>query len=149
MSQNILPNNTDRESLLAALAAGQTPPEIAPFIQVGRKAELLALKANISRVEAGGSCWCLVTGPPGAGKTQLLNIAGELALTHGLVASVSSIFAYLRLVIIDELHALLDEERGIHVQSLLSRIFSLVNNRPRLVGLSATIGSTTTAQEFL
>lgn len=49
----------------------------------------------------------------------------------------------------DEVHALLDEERGVHVRSLLSRLFDLIGHRPRLIGLSATIADPKGAQAFL
>src|SRR4051812_22725909 len=97
MSQNKLPNKTDRESLLAALSAGQAPPEIAPSIQVGRKDVLLAVKADIGRVEAGASCFRIVAGPPGSGKTQLLNIAGELGLRHDFLVVRATLTRTLRL----------------------------------------------------
>ncbi len=64
-------------------------------------------------------------------------------------AEVAKHFKHLELVIIDEVHALLTEERGMHVRSLLSRLFDLIGSRPRLIGLSATIGDPKAAQIFL
>ena len=61
----------------------------------------------------------------------------------------SKIFKHLQLVVIDEVHALLEEERGIHVRSLLSRLFDLIEHRPRLIGLSATVADPKAAQIFL
>jgi len=54
-----------------------------------------------------------------------------------------------RAVIIDELHSLLDTERGIQVRSLLARI-EIATGRPvRRVGLSATLGDMNLACEYL
>src|SRR5436190_1531738 len=63
--------------------------------------------------------------------------------------SIAKTFAHLQLVVIDEIHILLDGERGVHVRSLLSRIFEVIGKRPRMVGLSATIGNVRAAQEFI
>ncbi len=54
-------------------------------------------------------------------------------------SEVPTLFKHLQLVVIDEVHAMLDTERGIHLQSLLSRISYLIGHRPRTIGLSATI----------
>jgi ATP-dependent Lhr-like helicase len=43
-------------------------------------------------------------------------------------------------VVIDELHALLDQVRGIHLASLLKRLESASGIHQRLIGLSATLG---------
>jgi ATP-dependent Lhr-like helicase len=59
------------------------------------------------------------------------------------------LFKHLQFVIVDEVHALIEEERGMHVRSLLSRLFDLIEKRPRLIGLSATIGDPKAAQVFL
>jgi len=64
-------------------------------------------------------------------------------------AEVQNLYRHLKLVIVDEVHALLDEERGIQLQSLLSRLFHLTGHRPRHIGLSATIGDVRVAQQFL
>ena len=62
----------------------------------------------------------------------------------------ATMFAHLQMVVIDEIHAMLNEARGVHLQSLLSRGCSqLIGHRPRLVGLSATIGDPKEAQAFL
>ena len=54
-----------------------------------------------------------------------------------------------RSVIIDELHALLDNERGVHLRSLLSRLEHAVGRRIRRVGLSATLSDMETVKEYL
>jgi len=54
-----------------------------------------------------------------------------------------------RAVIIDELHSLLDTERGIQVRSLLTRIEIATGRAIRRVGLSATLGDMNLAREYL
>src|SRR6266850_4676698 len=60
-----------------------------------------------------------------------------------------AMFANVRTVVIDELHSLLDRERGQHVLSLLSRLFTLIGHRPRIIALSATLGDFDSARRFL
>jgi ATP-dependent Lhr-like helicase len=60
-----------------------------------------------------------------------------------------SLFGGLRFVVIDELHAFLGNERGLHLRSLLYRVATLCKKRLRLVGLSATIGEPRIAAEYL
>ncbi len=61
-------------------------------------------------------------------------------------------FARLEAVVIDELHAFLGNERGLHLSSLLSRLGEHLptgSARPRLVALSATIGDAEAAKAVL
>ncbi len=58
-------------------------------------------------------------------------------------------YAHLRFVVIDELHAFLDNVRGIHLRSLLARLAIATGTQPRKVGLSATIGDFAPARTFL
>lgn len=71
----------------------------------------------------------------------------SLLTNHG--GDAARMFAHLDFVIVDEIHSLLDRERGVHVQSLLARIFSMINHRPRVFGLSATLADVRPAQSFL
>ena len=59
------------------------------------------------------------------------------------------IYAHLRYVVIDELHAFLDNVRGIHLRSLLARLNIAARVTPRRFGLSATIGDFSPARKFL
>ncbi len=59
------------------------------------------------------------------------------------------LYAHLRFVVIDELHAFLDNVRGIHLRSLLARLAIATDTRPRKIGLSATIGDFAPARTFL
>jgi ATP-dependent Lhr-like helicase len=58
-------------------------------------------------------------------------------------------FGALRFVVIDELHAFLDDVRGIHLRSLLARLELQVNVHARRLALSATLGDFAEARRFL
>lgn len=59
------------------------------------------------------------------------------------------LFAATRTVIIDELHTVLDSERGIQVRSLLTRLELAIKRPVRRVGLSATLGDMDLAKSYL
>ena len=59
------------------------------------------------------------------------------------------LFADLRYIVIDEIHALIGSDRGNQVICLLSRIARLIGHSPRRVGLSATLGSIEVAADWL
>lgn len=61
------------------------------------------------------------------------------------------VFSGLRFIVIDELHTFLDNERGFHLRSLLTRLLAKTAQPAavRLIGLSATIGEMTVAQRCL
>lgn len=68
--------------------------------------------------------------------------------------SLAGLFASLRAIVIDELHSFLENERGLHLRSLLSRLNGYIatrsdGKRTRRIGLSATIGDVEVAREFL
>ena len=62
---------------------------------------------------------------------------------------IAGLFAPLEVVVIDELHAFLGQERGIQLQSLLHRLEVVLGRPVRRAGLSATIGDMGLAKEFL
>ena len=62
---------------------------------------------------------------------------------------VPGMFGNLTCIVIDELHAFIDTERGIHVRSLLSRLEYATQRRIRRVGLSATLGDMALARQYL
>ena len=64
-------------------------------------------------------------------------------------AEIPRLFAGTQAIVIDELHAFLDSERGVHLRSLLSRLELAVGRRIRRVGLSATLGDMTLANAYL
>ncbi len=64
-------------------------------------------------------------------------------------AELPRLFAATRAIVLDELHTLLDTERGVQVRSLLTRL-ELARGRPlRRIGLSATLGDLGLAQAYL
>lgn len=60
-----------------------------------------------------------------------------------------SMFADLEFVVVDELHTFLDSDRGLQLRSQLERLRAYTNDRPRRVGLSATLGDPAAAQRWL
>ena len=62
---------------------------------------------------------------------------------------IPTLFMSARAIVVDELHALLDTERGVHLRSLLTRLELAVGRRIRRVGLSATLGEMALAREYL
>lgn len=59
------------------------------------------------------------------------------------------IFGDLRYVVIDEIHTLTGTDRGNQIICQLSRIAGLIGHTPRRIGLSATIGDSKIAAEWL
>ena len=49
------------------------------------------------------------------------------------------LFSDLRFIVIDEIHALMGEDRGLQVLCLIARLEKLTGCRPRRIGLSATL----------
>ncbi|MBF0325549.1 MAG: DEAD/DEAH box helicase [Alphaproteobacteria bacterium] len=64
-------------------------------------------------------------------------------------ADMARLFAGLRYVVIDELHAFIGAERGVQMQSLLARLETVVGRVVPRVGLSATLGDLGLAAECL
>ena len=62
---------------------------------------------------------------------------------------INRMFAKLKFIVIDELHAFLDGERGVHLASLLKRLESRIGQRPRRIGLSATLGDISVGARWL
>lgn len=62
---------------------------------------------------------------------------------------VPRVYQHLAFVVIDELHSFFGNERGVHLQSLLSRLQNTVGIAPRLVGLSATLADPQLARVFI
>ncbi len=64
-------------------------------------------------------------------------------------AHVSRVYSHLSFIVIDELHSFLSNVRGVHLQSLLSRLNHAAGCKPRLIGLSATLANPSLARAFL
>lgn len=60
----------------------------------------------------------------------------------------NQLFSNLKFVVIDEIHSFLGTDRGIQLQSLLSRLKLRSNLNFRIIGLSATIGDYSQAKRF-
>ena len=80
-------------------------------------------------------------------KKLIDNPAGILQITPESIESLfinrtyalPLLFQYLQFIVIDEIHVFIDTERGVQLRSLLSRIECFTKDRPRIIGLSATI----------
>ncbi|MEH1846473.1 MAG: DEAD/DEAH box helicase [Nostoc sp.] len=60
-----------------------------------------------------------------------------------------NLFGDLRFVIIDEIHVFMGSERGCQIICQLQRLAKLTQKQPRRIGLSATLGDYSTAEEWL
>ncbi|MBP6783334.1 MAG: DEAD/DEAH box helicase [Verrucomicrobiales bacterium] len=67
-------------------------------------------------------------------------------VNYGLL--VPHLYQDLQYIVIDELHAFLDDIRGIHLLSLIRRIVNGSGCTPRLLGLSATLGDFAPAKQY-
>jgi ATP-dependent helicase Lhr and Lhr-like helicase len=72
----------------------------------------------------------------------------EVMLMSGSVPH-TEIFADLRAIVIDEVHALAGSDRGAHLMSVLERIIAVSANDVQRVGLSATVGNPDAILEWL
>lgn len=63
--------------------------------------------------------------------------------------SLAGLFANLRYLVVDELHAFIGSERGKQLQSLMHRVETIIDRPLPRVGLSATLGDMTLAASFL
>jgi ATP-dependent Lhr-like helicase len=70
-----------------------------------------------------------------------------ILMRHGQKAQ--WLFAKLRYVVIDEMHAFIGDERGMQLQSLMHRIELAIGHRVPRIGLSATLGDMAMACDFL
>ncbi|WP_322995790.1 ATP-binding protein [Castellaniella sp.] len=75
----------DRDAVIQSLRAGVVPRVGQHLIQVGRANEIAALVKDLERVSDGGSCFRLVIGEYGAGKSFFLNVVRAVALEKKLV----------------------------------------------------------------
>lgn len=59
------------------------------------------------------------------------------------------LFSDLRFIVIDEIHTLMGEDRGLQVLCLIARLENLTGCHPRRIGLSATLNDYKPAMDFL
>ena len=91
-------------------------------------------------------------------KKQLLkNPQGILQITPESLESllinkhrdIMRLFGDLQFVVIDEIHAFMGTERGCQILCQLSRLANLTKTQPRRIGLSATLGDYSIAEDWL
>ena len=70
-----------------------------------------------------------------------------LFIRRGL--EIARLFGATRAVVIDELHTVLDSERGVQLRSLLTRLELAIKRPIRRIGLSATLGDMDLARAYL
>ncbi|MFX1252113.1 MAG: DEAD/DEAH box helicase [Promethearchaeota archaeon] len=64
-------------------------------------------------------------------------------------AEIRRVFGDLRFIVVDEVHSFMSSDRGRQLICQLERIGRLINYQPRRIGLSATLGDYTLAEEWL
>lgn len=64
-------------------------------------------------------------------------------------SAISALFANVKYIVIDELHAFIGSERGKQLQALMNRIDLAINKNIPRIGLSATLGDMSLAATFL
>ncbi len=70
-----------------------------------------------------------------------------LFIRRGL--EIPRLFSATRAIVIDELHSVLDSERGVQLRSLLARLETTLKRPIRRIGLSATLGDIDLARNYL
>ncbi len=78
---------TERDAIVSALRSGVVPRAGLKHLRVGRDLEIKALVSDIDRVADGGSTVRFIVGDFGSGKSFLLGLARELALSDKLVVA--------------------------------------------------------------
>jgi hypothetical protein len=81
----------DRDAIIQSLRAGVVPRAGQHLIQVGRTKEIETLVGDIDRIADGGSCFRLVIGEYGAGKTFFLNLIRSVAMEKKLVVTTADL----------------------------------------------------------
>jgi hypothetical protein len=87
MTQPILIKRRERDAVLQSLQAGLVPKQGLHLIQVGRKAEISAILADLDRIADGGASFRIVVGRFGSGKSFFLNLVRSLAFQKKLVVT--------------------------------------------------------------
>lgn len=78
---------SERDAIIGALRSGVVPRSGLRYLRVGREREISALVSDIDRVADGGATVRFVVGDFGSGKSFLLGLARELALSTRLVVA--------------------------------------------------------------
>lgn len=74
-------------SLLQSLSAGVVPRVGAPYIAIGRTAEISALRRDLDAISDGGSSTRFIIGNYGSGKSFLIQLMRGYAVEHGFVCA--------------------------------------------------------------
>lgn len=74
-------------SLLASVAAGVVPRVGAPYIAIGREAEIAAMLSDLELVNEGGGSMRFLIGRYGSGKSFLMQLMRGYALERGFVTA--------------------------------------------------------------
>ncbi|ARJ37727.1 DEAD/DEAH box helicase [Sporosarcina ureae] len=85
------------------------------------------------------------------------NPSGILQITPESVESlfinrteyIRNLFKGIEFIVIDEIHSFINSERGVQLRSLLSRVEQYTIQRPRIIGLSATIDNFELVKEWV
>jgi len=77
----------ERDAVIKSLRAGVVPRYGQHLIQVGRKKEIETLISDIACIADGGSCFRLVIGEYGSGKTFFLNLIRSIGIEKKLVVA--------------------------------------------------------------
>jgi len=85
------PTGEDARAILAALRTGVPPQRGAVEMSVDRDKEFLTLIADIQEVASGSSQLLVINGPYGAGKSHLLHVLREIALSKDSAVSLISL----------------------------------------------------------
>src|SRR5688572_26245031 len=75
------------DAIIQSLQAGLVPKQGLHLIQVGRKAEVSALLADVERISENGASFRIVVGRFGSGKSFFLNLVRNLAFQKKLVVA--------------------------------------------------------------
>ena len=73
--------------LLAALSAGVVPRSGAPYIAIGREAEVSAMLSDLEQISEGGSSMRFLIGRYGSGKSFLIQLMRGYALERGFLTA--------------------------------------------------------------
>ena len=74
-------------ALLSSLSAGVVPRVGAPYIAIGRTAEISALRRDLDAAKDGGSSTHFIIGNYGSGKSFLIQLMRGYAVEHGFVCA--------------------------------------------------------------
>ncbi len=83
------------------------------------------------------------------GVLQITPESLESLLINKDATELTRLFKDLRFIIIDEIHAFMGTERGYQILSQLARLSRYVKEPPRRIGLSATLGDYSSAEDWL